>query len=362
MRRGLALFVVLLGAYAATLGLDDRTSAEAHRLLVADSIVHDRDVDVADEYRERAWTDFYDGELRPGGRVVGGRLLEPAGIGTPLVVAPAYAIGGATLAELWCAALLALAFALALGLARRIVPDPWATRATLVCGLSPPALEASTTIGPAAPSALLLTGAALLALGVRERPRLSRAAASSALLAPLPWISPRAVPLGAVVALAMYRWLRRRRRGLAGLVALELVLVSAVAYVAVNERLFGGLTPASARAFGPAIPSPRPGDLGELLVRAPVLLLAGAGVWLLWRSRRTRLAVVAARQADVETAAALCACLTVVAIAWPREPMLMLALPAAAGLVAWGLRFLPRPGAVLALATLAQSAWLLARF
>lgn len=366
MRRAVVLWLVLFGAYGATLGVhaDDeprRTAAEAHRLLVAESIVQDGDVNVANQYRERAWTDFFDGELHPAGRVVSGRRLEPAGIGTPLLIAPAYAIGGATGVELWCAAMLALAFVFATALARRVVPDPWATRGAVLVGLSPPALGASTTIAPEPGAALLLTAAALLALRVRGEPRLSWAAASAALLAPLPWLSVRASAVGAVVALALFRWLRRRRRALAGLVALELVLVSAVAYISLNERLFGGLTPASARGHGALVPGPRPLELGELLLRAPVLVLAGVGAWLLWRSHRDHLAAVAADQVDVETAATLCACLALVVLVWPQEAMLVLALPASAGLIAWGLRFAPRAGTLLALATLAQSAWLLLR-
>ncbi len=357
MRRGLALFVLLFGAYAATLGLHDRSAGEAHRLLVADSIVHDGDVNVANQYDERAWEDFYDGELRPAGKLVNGRRLEPAGVGTPLLVAPAYALGGATAVELWCAAMLALAFVLAATIARRIVPDPWPLRAALLAGLSPPALEASTAVAPEAGAALLISAAALLALRVREQPRLFWAAASAALLAPLPWLGVRVAAVGGVVVLALTRWLRRRHRGIAGILALELVLVSVVAYISMNERLFGGLTPASAREHGPLVANPDLLAPLELLLRAPVLALAGAGLWLLWRSHRERLAVVVSDQVDVETAATLCACLLVAAA--PSRSRLVL--PVSVGLVAWGLRFAPRAGALLAAATLVQSALLLAR-
>ena len=48
-------------------------------------------------------------------------------------------------------ALLALAFVLGAALARRMVPEPWATAGAALVGLSPPALAASTTITPAVP-------------------------------------------------------------------------------------------------------------------------------------------------------------------------------------------------------------------
>src|SRR2546430_15292600 len=111
---------------------------EAHVLLTADSIVSDGFVDLRDEYAQRAWRPFSRSPLHPTADRVDGRLVEPQGIGFPLLVAPAYALGGPKLVELWLAALLALAFVLGAALARRLVPEPWAPAATLVVGLPPP--------------------------------------------------------------------------------------------------------------------------------------------------------------------------------------------------------------------------------
>lgn len=369
---------MLLAAYAAAVAVrpsDDGprlSAAEAHRLLVADSIVHDGDLEVADEYRDRVW-DGWDtvDPLRPAGTRVGGRLLEPAGIGTPLLVAPAHALAGPVGAQLWCAALLALAFALGAAVARRVVPDPWATRAALLFGLSPPALATAVTVGPDAAAAAVVTGAALLALKVREEPRMSWAAATGALLATLPWLSLRALAVGAVVAAALFRWLRRRNRALAGFVALELLLTSAVVYVSVNDRLFGGPAPAAARRGDGPLVRVDVLDVLAVLRWAPIVALCGVGAWLLWRSRRDRLAVVSAPQVDIEVAAALCTLLLAVSLAvaalvdpalgdaWVVPGTLVVALPAAAAPAAWGLRFAPRTGAALAALTLAQSAGLI---
>ena len=59
MRRTLALWLLLFGVYAATLGLhafgeSDYGGDEPHYLLAAESIVEDGDVDVLDEYAGRA--------------------------------------------------------------------------------------------------------------------------------------------------------------------------------------------------------------------------------------------------------------------------------------------------------------------
>jgi hypothetical protein len=111
------------------------------------------------------------------------------------------------------------------------------------------------------------------------------------------------------------------------------------------------------------------------LVRwAPVLALCWFAAWLLWRSRRLKLARVVEDHADAEAAAglALLVCAAVVAVAafaaptlrgeWFPARHLVAGFPVAAPLVAWGLRRAPRTGAVLAGLTLLCSAWLVIAF
>ena len=116
MRRGLALWLVLFAAYAATIGIDagrgERfTPREVHVLLTAESVVSDGFVDLRDEYDAREWRRFTDTPVHTTGTTVHGRLLEPQGAGLALLIAPAYALGGPTAVELFLAALLALAYA-----------------------------------------------------------------------------------------------------------------------------------------------------------------------------------------------------------------------------------------------------------
>jgi len=393
VRGRLALFAVLLAAYAATLGIradgDAKyTPAAAHHLLTAESIVSDGDLDLRDEYATKAWKDWYPGELAPTAQLTDGRLHEPQGVGFPLLIAPAYALGGPTGVELFLAGLFALAFVLAVALGRRLVPDPWPLRAVVIVGMSPPALAAATTVAPATAGALLLTGAVGLALRVRDEPRLEWVAGCAALIALLPWLAIGLLVPALVVALALARWLRRRNRGLAGFTALELVLFSAVFYVVINDRLFGGAVPDAARLGGAStatgIDDPMdvlerlPRLLGVLIDRdvgvlrwAPVLVLPGWAVWLLARSLRERVAVAFPERIDVEVAAGL---LTLVAAAGvlvaaisPRVfagPSLMpydlpVVLPVLAALTAWGARHAGRVGPALAMITVVASAWLL---
>lgn len=391
MRRALGLWLVLLAAYATTLGLhatpEERYSVpEAHRLLTAESLAEDRSLELSDEYAQRDWRRFSDRPLRPTDRRRDGRLVEPQGLGFALLAAPAYALAGPLGVEGLCAAALALAFVLGAALARRLVPDPWPVRAALVTGLSPPALAGATTVGPAPVAAALLAGAALLALRVREEPRLGSATRSAGLLALLPWLGLRFLAPGAVVLAGLARWLRRRQRGVNGLLAVELLLSSAVVLATVNERLFGTLVPT------PNEPGAGPGagvaDAGELLGRvpavlgtlvdrdagllrwAPFLALAGVSLRLLVRSRRDGVARALPERVDVEAAAAGLAATGLAGLAaaalaapslhgsWLVPGDVLAVLPVLGALAAWGLRHAPRTGAALAGLTLMGSVWL----
>jgi hypothetical protein len=391
VRRAAVLWVVTFAAFAATAGLpasggNDLSEPEAQTLLVAESIVSDGDLDLRDEYGARSWRSFYGGELVPRAGPRNGRLLDPIGIAFPLLIAPAYAAGGRIAVELFLAALAAVAFVLAAALARRIVPEPWASGAALVAALSPPALVASTTIAPDAVAGTVLAGAAVLALRLRERPRLLLAFWCAVLVAALPWLGAKFAAPAAIVALAAARWLRRRQRGLAGLVALEVVIFSVVLYVTVDDRLYGGPFPAALLSDPGATGA---SGVGAHLARAPRLLglwidrdvgllrwapfaaLSFVALWLLARSRRERLALALSSQVDVEVTAGLYAllCGATVAFAtflaptiagpWFAGHELTCVLAPGAALAAWGLRRLPRTGRALAALTLVASVWLL---
>jgi hypothetical protein len=391
-RRALPLWLALATVYTLVWALGagagaDVSAPEAHRLLAAESLVSDGDVDLRNQYAAHAWRAFYDGPLRPAGRTVSGRLVEPTGLGFTLLIAPAYAAGGATGVRLFLGALAALAFCLAVALGRRLVPDPWPGRAALVMGLSAPALGAATAIAPEMAGGAFLAGAALLALHVRVRPQTATAFSAAALVAALPWLAAKLLAPAAVVAVALARWLRRRQRGVSGFVALEVALTSAVVYVVVNDRLFGGLTPNDVARGGPTGASGPAEHLARaprlvtawvdpdegLLLWAPFVALAFVALWLLWRSRRDRLAVAVFDQVDVEVAAGFLALVAGAVVlvaaflapsldgAWYPARQLVPALPLVAALCAWGLRFTAGVGAVLAALTLSASVVALVR-
>jgi hypothetical protein len=389
VRRAAVLWLVLFAAYAATVGLPAFGTSqfggdEPHYLLTAESIVSDGDIDVRNQYATKAYRDWYPYVLERRGRLTNGQANEPQGAGFALVIAPAYALGGPLAVQLLLAAIAALAFVLAAQLARRIVPEPWATWAALACGLSPPALVSATTVSPELTAGALIAAAALLALQVRENPRIRWVAGAALALGALPWLALQFAVAGLVVGLAMFRWLRRRARGFALLVEVEVLLFSGVMFVTINDQLFGGFTPAAA-----AVPGDRLGDLGatDFLDRmprlvalwldrtygalrwAPVLALAFYALWLLWRSRRDHIARALPERAEVEVAALLCALVCgaqVLVAAFVAPTMfgfffpgryLLAALPMAVPLVAWGMRNAPRAGVVLTALTVGTSIW-----
>jgi hypothetical protein len=393
LRRALVIWVALFAVYAGTIGIEafpghDYAGDEPHYLLTAESIVTDGDIDLTDEYRTRAYADWYAGRLAIHGTATDGRIDEPHGMGFPLVIAPAYAIGGPVGVELFLAAIAALGFVLAIALARRLVPEPWATAGPLVVALSPPALAYSTAVYPELTAGTLLAGACVLALKVRDRPRLRTALVAGLLIALLPWLSPKYLIGGLVIAVVMTRWLRRRHAGVGGIMALEVVLFSSVLYISINDRLYGGFTPFAAAAPNEASPDAAfPGgyldraprlvslwlDSGYGLLRwAPFLVLALYAVWVLWRSRREHVARAIPEQVDAEIAGGLlllvagATLLTAAFVSphafgfWFPGRHLVAALPVLGALSAWGLRHAPRVGTVLAAITVGAGAWLYA--
>jgi len=304
MRRAAALWLVCFGLYAATIGLDAFAGSnyggdEPHYLLAAESIVADRDLDLANQYDARAYAGFYPYELDEHGRERDGRLYEIHGVGFALLIAPAYAIAGAVGVELLLAALAALAVALAYRLAVRVVPDPWALGAALAAGISTPFLAYGTAVYPELTAAAALAGAALLALRLDESVSRRAAFGCFALLGLVPWLGTKFVPVAIVIGLYAARSIFRARRRTLATGSIELALFSVAFFIAINEQLYGGPTPYAAELAGEtATDASFPGGYLErsyrliallidrdygLLRWAPVFALLLAGLWLLYR-------------------------------------------------------------------------------
>jgi hypothetical protein len=217
--RLLALAAVLVAVYVAGLGLEPRSGQPYLR--TAETLVDQGEV------LRGAW-----------------------GIGFPLVIAPAEAAGGANVVELFLVGVAALGFVLGALLARRIVPEPYASAGAALAGLSAPAIVYAGEIGPEATAGTLLAGATLCTAIARDAPRPAPVFGAAAMLAVLPWLDPRYVVPAIPLAAALYWFCRRARHPTLGLIAVELAAASLVLYATLNERLYGGPTPWSALPSG----------------------------------------------------------------------------------------------------------------
>jgi hypothetical protein len=390
-RRTVALWLLLFGVYAGTLGLDSFGEAEyggdePHYLLATKSLVEDANLDVKDEYAGRSYSEFYPYELDPHGTETEGRLHEPHGAGFPLLIAPAYALAGAKGVEIFLAAIAALAMALAYRLALRVAPDPWALGAALATGLSAPLVAYGSAIYAELTAAAALAGAALLALSLDDTVSRRQAFLCFALLGALPWLGAKFLPAGIVIGAYAARSLLRARRRTLALGSVEVALFSVALCVAVNEALYGGPTPYAANAPGETATDAafplgyleRSYRLVALLIDrdygllrwAPVSALALAGLWLLYRSRRELLSRALPELRSMERAATMCAAalgaqvLVAAFLAptmfgfWFPPRHLLAGLALAVPLMAWGLRHLPRTGTALAVLSAGASVWL----
>ena len=391
LRRAAAVWLVLFGVYAATIGLDafgdaDYGGDEPHFLLTAKSLVEDQSPDLLDEYRTGDYGEIYPYELTARGRDTRGLVNEPHGVGFPLLIAPAYAVAGPVGVEVFLAAIAALAVALAYALALRVVPDPWALSAALLLGLSPPVLAYGSAVYPALPAAAVLAGALLLALRLAARPTRAASFGCFALLGALPWLATPLLAPGLVIGVFAARALWAQRRRMLAIGGIEVVGFSLAFFGGLNNGLFGGLIPSAAQLEGESPTGAS--SVAEHLERAyrivalwidqdygllrwaPVMALAWVGAWLVWRERRGGLARIIPALRDEEVAAGLCAAVAGAQLLvatflaptmfgfWFPGRYLIAVLPLLVPLIALGLRRAPRTGAVLGAIGIVASVWL----
>ncbi|MEA2169989.1 MAG: hypothetical protein QOF76_3289 [Solirubrobacteraceae bacterium] len=280
---------------------------------------------------------------------------DPAPVVPPVLERAEDAVGTRAV-ELILAALAAVSFALGAVLARRWVPDPWATRGVLVVALSPLGFQISAGTRPGAIAAAMLAGGTVLALRVRDNATRPNGLGAAFLLAFAPWFG-LGYAAGAIPPLlALIVWTYRRHRPLLGLLEIEVAGASAVALAGVEPPDGVAATPGS----GPERLAALLVDRGVGLLRwAPMLLLAFGAVYLLARSRKEKLAqaIPSVREAEVAAALSGVMVLGLAGAAAFGAVTPSAGLPFAAALGAWSLRRIPRIGAALALITLAGTVW-----
>ena len=263
---------------------------EPHYLVMAQSLLSDGDLDLADEFAGREYAAFYGGDLAPhtSPNTPPGRLLSMHSPGLPALLLPAYAAGGYRGARLFLSALAALAAALLYRLVLETTGDEAVAAGTWVlAALAPPLPFFAVTLYPETLAALAIVA---FLLAARATPGAAALAAVTVLALALPWVHTKYIPLAAAglgfTLLRPVGW--RARAAAAGAFAASLALLAAF-----FRAQYG--SPSFTVALGPADVDPGRAPWGlagalldrqyGLFVVAPALAVGAFGFAALWRRR-----------------------------------------------------------------------------
>ncbi|MDP9021804.1 MAG: hypothetical protein M3N57_03720 [Actinomycetota bacterium] len=222
---------------------------EPHYLLTALSLAHDLDLDVSDQIDRGAYRPFHEQTLLPQARRrADGSMVAPHDPLLPAVLSVPVRLGGWVAAKLTLAGLnAALAGLLVWTMVRRFgVPLRTAAVTALVMGAAAPLAVYGQQVYPELPAAVAVTAAIAGLAGPLRRGGI--AVVTGAVVA-LPWLSVKFVPVAASLAgLAVVRVIRRGDRVTAG-VAVGVLAVAGIAYLALHLAWYGGATSYASGAF-----------------------------------------------------------------------------------------------------------------
>jgi hypothetical protein len=265
---------------------------EPHYLVITQSLLHDHDLDVENNYAQGDYREYYGGPLNPDSRIRGrhGELFSIHAPGVPALVLPAFAIGGYHAVVVFLVLVSAAACALAWWVAWRATrsySSAWFGWAVVV--FAAPFLLESFTVYPDGPGAAIVLTAfwALWRIDAGETSSAKALAFHGAALAALPWMHTRFALLAAILAaLIVFRLLQTHNA--ARIPAfLAVPVLSAAAWLAASEVMYGTWNPAApyggqsdtALAF---LPNGIGGLLFDqgfgLVATAPALVIAFAGL------------------------------------------------------------------------------------
>ncbi len=276
----LAGLVVYLGVGYLVSSKVGLSGDEPHYLLIAYSLLHDRDLEVQNNYGAEDYRSFYAGKIEP--RLAPGTAYSVHGIGLPLLLLPGFAafgLAGVVATEaLLSALLLSALYRAALQLTSS---SPAALAAVVGFGLTSPALFLSVSAYPEVPAALAVAFLALR-LSDAEPPGPFTAFFFPLALGALPFLHVKFLPLGAVL-IAAYAGRFGRRSWPA--------VLSFGSFLLVTFLMFGSLDPTASygrqRIFLAGVPTGIAGLLFDqeygLLLHAPFYLLGLAGIVTLMR-------------------------------------------------------------------------------
>ena len=243
----IAIFAILTIVYTFSIGIwatagASITADEPFYLLTTQSIIHDRDLDLNNQYATRSYTEFFDhrdGLWRQSVPAENGRLLSPHNPGLPLLLVPGYLAGRLAGAQAQMLLITAATFAFTYVLAARLTDRHGLSfLATLGIGITPTAFVYSTELYPEVPAALTLV-LGLLIVTRQGRPGVRDAIALTVLLSAMMWLGVKYAPLGLITALVFLV----RGNGNARYVFLAASAASGIYFAWFHLETYGGLTP-----------------------------------------------------------------------------------------------------------------------
>ncbi len=288
---------------------------EPHYLIIAQSLLYDRDVQIENNHARNDHHAYFPGPLRPDfvRRGKNGAIYSIHSPGLPALVAPVFLIGGyrGVIVFLVCVAALGagLLWRLAHAISGRVSAAWFATAASI--GTAPIAFHSFTVLPDGPAGVLLLTGLWGLFRVARVSPDIAAGSVRSWVLhglalAILPWMHTRFAALAGPIAIVILLRMPRSREGLARAAAfLAVPVISAVAWFAFFFVIYGTPNPAAPWSAPGAsrvivggswrfIPGGLSGILFDqqfgALLYAPIVL-AGAAGWLVMLATRRRLAL-----------------------------------------------------------------------
>lgn len=244
----LALFLLLAVVYSTSIDIRATrgasiTADEPFYLMTTESLLRDGNLDLRNQYRTRAYEEFFDhprGLWTQSVPLEDGRVLSPHNLGLSVLLLPGFALDGLVGAQVQLVLMAALTWTLAYVLALRLTgARPWLVwGTTALVALSATGYIYSSEVYPEIPAGLALV-ATLLLLSGRERPSAMRVLGLVVLLSTLPWLGAKYAPLAALVALYV-PW----RAGTRGrVVLLAGGGISALAYAGFHPVTYESLTP-----------------------------------------------------------------------------------------------------------------------
>jgi len=167
----LALFALLAITYLGSIELRASRNAsitgdEPFYLLTTQSVLHDGDLDLSQQYQQGSYSSFFDhpdGLWKQSVQLDNGVLLSPHNPGLSIMLIPGFAIGGLRGTQVQLLVIAALTFALTYILVARITEEYlWSWLSVTAVGLSASAFVYSTEVYPEMPSACFLIASLLV--------------------------------------------------------------------------------------------------------------------------------------------------------------------------------------------------------